>query len=280
MPILCTPRGSSSGRPGSRGDEVQDAAQYARWGVDYLKYDWCNTTTQNAEASYRIMRAALDRTGRPIVFSLCDGGASKPWLWAGDGTGNLWRTTGDIYDQWSGTHTYANGVLTIVDLNEPLYSYAGPGHWNDPDMLEVGNGGMTANEYRAHLSLWAMMAAPLMAGNDIAHMTEETRSILVNKDVLAIDQDPLGRAGHRVHREGDLEVWSRELAGGNRAVLLLNRGAAAAPIHFSFAEVGLPAALRLHGKELWSGRDLGPMQGGYTAAAVPSHGVVLLLLEP
>ena len=268
-----------AGRPGSRGYEFQDAAQYARWGVDYLKYDWCNTSTQNAEASYRIMRAALDHTGRPIVFSLCEWGTAKPWLWAGDGTGNLWRTTGDIIDHWAGKYDYSNGMMTIVDLNEPLYSYAGPGHWNDPDMLEVGNGGMTDDEYRAHFSLWAIMAAPLIAGNDVAHMSAETRSILMNQDVIAIDQDTLGRAGRRVHREGDLEVWSRELANGDRAVLLLNRGGTAAPMHFSFAEVGLPGTLKLRGRDLWTGRDLGPMQGGYTAQAVPSHGVILLLLK-
>ena len=268
-----------AGRPGSRGYEYQDAAQYARWGVDYLKFDWCSTGTQNAEASYATMRAALNHTGRPIVFSLCEWGTAKPWLWAGDGIGNLWRTTGDITDQWSGKKGYSNGVLTIVDLNEPLYSYAGPGHWNDPDMLEVGNGGMTTDEYRAHFSLWAMMAAPLIAGNDVAHMSAQTRDILMNKDVIAVDQDPLGHAGRRVRREGDLEVWSRELANGDRAVLLLNRGAAASAMHFTVAEVGLPEALELHARDLWSGRDLGTVSGSYTAPAVPSHGVVMILLK-
>ena len=143
-----------AGRPGSRGYEYQDAAQYARWGVDYLKYDWCHTGTQNGEASYRTMREALNHTGRPITFSLCEWGTARPWLWAGqNGIGNLWRTTGDIKDRWEGKYDYAWGVMNIVDMNEPLYSYAGPGHWNDPDMLEVGNGGMTDDEYRAHFSL-------------------------------------------------------------------------------------------------------------------------------
>ena len=267
-------------RPGSRGYEFQDAAQYAAWGVDYLKYDWCNTSTQNAQASYAIMRQALNHTGRPIVFSMCEWGTAKPWLWAGNGTGNLWRTTGDITDKWEGPHGYSLGVMTIVDLNEPLYSYAGPGHWNDPDMLEVGNGGMTADEYRAHFSLWAMMAAPLIAGNDIAHMSADTRSILTNKDVVAIDQDPLGRAGHRVRKDGGLEVWSRDLADGSRAVLLLNRNAKPEPIRFSLAEVGYPNALTLHARDVWTGHDVGAVHEGFTAQAVPSHGVTLLLLRP
>ena len=269
-----------AGRPGSRGYEFQDAAQYAAWGVDYLKFDWCNTGTQNAQASYGTMREALNHTGRPIVFSMCEWGTAKPWMWAGNGTGNLWRTTGDITDKWNGKHGYSLGMMEIVDLNEPLYSAAGPGHWNDPDMLEVGNGGMTADEYRAHFSLWAMMAAPLIAGNDVAHMSPETRGILLNKDVIAIDQDPLGHAGRRVRKDGDLEVWSRELADGGRAVLLLNRGAAAAPVRFSLAEVGYPDSLTMHARDLWSGREVGAVHGNYTAQAVPSHGVVLLRLMP
>ena len=269
-----------AGRPGSRGYEFQDAAQYAKWGVDYLKYDWCNTSTQNAQASYGIMREALNHTGRPIVFSMCEWGTAKPWMWAGDGTGNLWRTTGDITDKWDGKHGYSLGMMTIVDQNERLYSFAGPGHWNDPDMLEVGNGGMTADEYRAHFSLWAMMAAPLIAGNDVAHMSAETGSILMNKEVIAVDQDPLGHAGRRVRKEGDLEVWARELANGDRAVLLLNRGGSAASIHFSLAEVGLPDSLTLRARDLWAGREAGSVQGGYTAESVPSHGVVMLLLRP
>ncbi len=269
-----------AGRPASRGYEFQDAAQYAAWGVDYLKYDWCNTGTQNAQASYATMREALNHTGRPIVFSMCEWGTAKPWMWAGDGIGNLWRTTGDITDQWNGKKTYSLGVMTIVDLNEPLYSAAGPGHWNDPDMLEVGNGGMNAEEYRAHFSLWAMMAAPLIAGNDVAHMTSETRSILMNKDLIAIDQDKLGHAGRRVRKDGDLEVWSRELADGNRAVLLLNRGSSPAPIKFALSDVGYPDTFTLHARDLWAGKDLSPVQGSYTAEAVPSHGVVALLLRP
>jgi len=268
-----------AGRPGSRGYEFQDAAQYARWGVDYLKYDWCNTGTQNAPASYATMRAALGATGRPIVFSLCEWGTAKPWLWA-QNTGNLWRTTGDINDQWQGKAKYKLGVMNIVDLNEPLYSAAGPGHWNDPDMLEVGNGGMSADEYRAHFSLWAMMAAPLIAGNDVAHMSDETRSILLNRAVIAVDQDALGHPGRRIRTVGSTEIWSRELANGNRAVLLLNRGAQPADIAFAWHDAGYPDSLRIHAHDLWSGKDLGTLTSGYTAMQVPAHAVVMLTLNP
>ncbi len=150
------------GRPGSQGHEYQDALQYARWGVDYLKYDWCSTGVRNAEEAYATMADALRATERPILFSLCEWGNSRPWLW-GAKIGNMWRTTGDITDKWEGKHGYSWGVASIVDLNEPLWPFAAPGHWNDPDMLEVGNGGLSDTEYRAHFSLWAMMAAPLIA---------------------------------------------------------------------------------------------------------------------
>ena len=157
-------------RPGSRGYEFQDARQYAAWDVDYLKYDWCSTSTQNAQASYSIMRDALLKAGRPIVFSICEWGTAKPWLWARD-VGNLWRTTGDIQDCWDCKRDWGGmGVVHILDLQDGLQSYAGPGHWNDPDMLEVGNGGMTTTEYRAHFSLWCLLASPLMAGNDLRSM--------------------------------------------------------------------------------------------------------------
>ncbi len=267
-------------RPGSRGHEYQDAAQYAAWGVDYLKYDWCNTDTQDAKASYATMRDALNATGRPITFSMCEWGTAKPWLWAGAGYGNLWRTTGDIYDQWDGKHDGSLGLMTIVDENEPLWPYARPGHWNDPDMLEVGNGGMTQEEYKTHFSLWAMMAAPLIAGNDVPHMTPDVRSLLLNREIIALDQDKLGKPGHRVWKQGDLEVWSRELVGGNRAVLLLNRGKAPADIHFDWAQLGYPDKLSATVHDAWKGSDLATMSGSYTAHAVPSHGVMVYTVRP
>ena len=202
------------GRPGSRGYEFQDARQYAAWGVDYLKYDWCSTSTQDARSSYEIMRAALDASGRAIVFSICEWGTSRPWLW-GKGVGNLWRTTGDITDKWEGKNKWPNGdcctygVTDIMDQEVGLESFAGPGHWNDPDMLEVGNGGMTTAEYRAHFSLWAILAAPLIAGNDLRDMKPEIREILTHKEVIAVDQDPAGSQGRRVRKNGDLEVLKR-----------------------------------------------------------------------
>ncbi len=269
-----------AGRPGSRGYEFQDAAQYAKWGVDYLKYDWCNTSTQNGPASYAIMREALNKTGRPIVFSLCEWGTNKPWLWGASIGGNLWRTTGDITAHWEGTYHYSNGVLKIVDENEPLWPYAQPGHWNDPDMLEVGNGDMTPEEWKSHFSLWAMMAAPLIAGNDIPHMPENVRSILLNKEIIALDQDPLGHQGHRVRKDGDLEVWSREIAGGNRAVLFFNRGKTPADIPVRWSEIGYPGKTSANVRDLWKGQDLGSMSGGWTAMGVPSHGVVVITVKP
>jgi alpha-galactosidase len=267
-----------AGRPGSRGYEFQDARQYAAWGVDYLKYDWCHTGTQDAKASYSLMRSALDATGRPIVFSMCEWGTAKPWLWA-NGIGNLWRTTGDIYDHFEGNKGYSLGMMNIVDLQVGLADYAGPGHWNDPDMLEIGNGGMTTEEYRTHFSMWSMLAAPLIAGNDLAAMSDDTKSILMNKAVIAVDQDPLGMEGRRVKKTGDLEIWSRQLAGGYRAVVLLNRGAAAHNITLHWEDMGYPASVRATVHDLWKGTSTTVTNGIFTAT-VPSHGVVMVKVEP
>jgi alpha-galactosidase len=264
-------------RPGSQGHEYQDALTYAAWGVDYLKYDWCNTGTRNTEEAYSLMSDALKASGRDIVFSICEWGNSKPWLWAAN-VGNLWRTTGDIYDHWQGPRTYSLGMLDIVDRNEPLWPYAGPGHWNDPDMLEIGNGGMTDAEYRAHFSLWAMMAAPLIAGNDVAAMSDATRAILLNKEVIAVDQDRLGIQGRRVRKDGDSELWVKPLAGGGRAVLLLNRGATPVQIGFSWDEIGYPARLKARIRDLWQHKDL-PRRAGSFSAAVEPHGVAMLRID-
>jgi len=202
-------------RPGGRGYEFQDARTYARWGVDYLKYDWCNHSTQNAQASYTLMRDALYKAGRPIVFSLCEWGSNKPWEWAKD-VGHLWRTTDDIVDRW-------DAMMAIFDAQKELAKYAGPGHWNDPDMLEVGNGGMTDEEYRTHFSLWCMLASPLMAGNDLRTMSAETLEILTNREMIAINQDSLGKQAFCFRDNGDYEIWVKKLAGDERAVCLLNR---------------------------------------------------------
>ncbi len=271
--------GTCQNRPGGRGYEYQDARQYAAWGVDYLKYDWCNHGTQNSEASYSLMSDALKKSGRPIVFSLCEWGSTKPWLWAGS-VGNLWRSTGDIIDKWEGTEKWGGlGVIQIIELQNGLETYAGPGHWNDPDMLEVGNGGMTDTEYRSHFSMWALFAAPLISGNDVRSMSAATHEILTNKEVIAIDQDPLGRAGRRVHVDGTSEVWSRELADGGRAVALLNRGPAAATISAAWTDIGYPAQLPAAVRDLWAHQDRGPAHGSFSAE-VPSHGVVLLRIQP
>lgn len=218
-------RKTCAGRPGSFGHEYQDALQYARWGVDYLKYDWCESEDINPKGAYNLMRDAIRAAGRPILFSICEWGQSKPWLWAAE-TGHMWRTTGDIYncfdciDQHPGWRAY--GVLQILDMQEGLRKYAGPGHWNDPDMLEVGNG-QTQSEDRAHFSMWSMLAAPLILGNDIRNMSEETKSIIMNKEVIAVNQDKLGVQGLRFKKEDGLEFWFKPLEGGSWAFCILNR---------------------------------------------------------
>jgi alpha-galactosidase len=211
----CAGTKTCEGRPGGCGHEYQDARTYARWGVDYLKYDWCNSSTQNAKASYSTMRDAIYAAGRPIVFSLCEWGTAKPWEWAKE-VGHLWRTTEDIVDRW-------DAMIVILDKERDLAKYAGPGHWNDPDMLEVGNGGMTTEEYKTHFSLWCMLAAPLIAGNDLQNMSPETAEILTNSELIAIDQDTLGKQGFCYRDNGDYEIWIKKLANKEKAVCLLNR---------------------------------------------------------
>jgi alpha-galactosidase len=211
----CAGTKTCAGRPGALGHEYQDARTYARWGVDYLKEDWCNTGTQEVKSSYITMRDALFAAGRPVVFSICEWGSNKPWEWAGE-VGHLWRTTGDIVDSW-------NSMIKIFEQQKDLSKYAGPGHWNDPDMLEVGNGGMTTEEYKTHFSLWCMLAAPLLAGNDLQSMTAETSSILLNKEVIALDQDTLGKQGFCYRDNGDYKIWIKKLANDEKAVCLLNK---------------------------------------------------------
>jgi alpha-galactosidase len=266
-------------RPGSLGHEYQDAMQYAAWGVDYLKYDWCNASTQDAQAAYALIRNALNATGRPIVLSICEWGTAKPWLWGEKVGGNLWRTTGDISDIWQGKDKHRRGVVDILDLQDGLESYAGPGHWNDPDMLEVGNGGMTQDEYRAHFSLWAVLAAPLLAGNDLRDMKPETRDILTNKEVIAVDQDPLGRQGRRVRKDGDLEVWAKQMQDGSRAVVLLNRDTSEREIAVSWEDIGYPGHLRAAVRDLWQAKDLGQFTGKFSARVAP-HAVVMVTVRP
>jgi alpha-galactosidase len=273
-----------AGRVGSQGHEYQDAMQYARWGVDYLKYDWCSTFTRNAEEAYSTMSNALLATGRPIVFSMCEWGTATPWAW-GKGIGNLWRTTGDISDVWNSKKKWPDGsccqlgMVNIVDLQVGLESFAGPGHWNDPDMLEVGNGGMTNTEYRAHFSLWALLAAPLIAGNDVRLMTPEIKEILTNEEVIAVNQDKLGRGGRRVAKNGDVEVWAKEMSDGSRAVILFNRGASESRVDVMWEEIGYPRHLPAKVRDVWEHKDVGSFTGSYSAK-VGSHAVVMVRIAP
>ena len=273
------------GRPGGLGHEYQDAIQYAAWGVDYLKYDWCNTTTQDAKSSYANIRAALDASGRSIVLSICEWGTAKPWLWGKEVGGNLWRSTGDISDRWEGSTKWpdgsccSNGMLANLDLQVGLASYAGPGHWNDPDMLEVGNGGMTDAEYRSHFSLWSILAAPLIAGNDLRNMRPEIQDTLTNKEVIAVDQDSLGREGERVRKDGNLEVWAKQLKDGSRAVVLFNRGGTEEKITAAWDTLGYPDHLAALVRDLWQHKDLGKFTGKFSSS-VASHSVVMVAVKP
>ncbi|MBN2214862.1 MAG: glycoside hydrolase family 27 protein [Bacteroidales bacterium] len=235
----CAGSKTCQGRPGSRGYQFQDARQYAAWGVDYLKYDWCYNEGQDAKAAYKTMSDALKQCGRPIVFSICEWGDNKPWEW-GKGTGHLWRTTADIRDCFDCTLNWGGlGVLQILDKQAGLEEYAGPGHWNDPDMLEIGNGGQTISEYRAHFSLWCMLAAPLMAGNDLRDMDESIRLLLTNKEVIAINQDTSGMQAFKFLDYGDLEIWVKALSNDEASFCFLNRSNAPVNLEFNWRQFGL-----------------------------------------
>jgi alpha-galactosidase len=263
-----------AGYPGSLGHETTDAQTFADWGVDYLKYDNCNNQGDGTRADYvkryTAMRDALAATGRPIVFSLCEWGEQDPWEWAGD-IGNSWRTTGDISDNWS-------SMLSIVKANLPLAGAAGPGHWNDPDMLEVGNGGMTDTEYRSHFSLWSMMDAPLLIGTDLRKATPATLAILGNKDVIALDQDPLGAQATVASSDGGKYVITKQLADGDRAVALFNSTDQPQHISTTATAAGLPKRATYAVRDLWSHKDFN--SAGTLAATVPAHGTVLLRVDP
>ncbi len=270
--------GTCQKRPGSKDHEAIDARTYAEWGVDYLKYDWCNAEGQDTRDSYGRMSRALRATGRPIVFSLCEWGSTNPWLWA-QGIGQLWRSTGDIGNCWDCAEDWGMGVTHIIDQVAELHPYAGPGHWNDPDMLEVGNGGLNAAESRAHFSLWALLAAPLMAGNDLRSMSKETLEILTNPEVIAVDQDLLGMQGRRVKDNGAYEVWMKPLADGSRAVILFNRGTKPWDIAASWDDIGLAPASKALVRDLWKKADLGSFTGRFEAKVEP-HGVVMVRIAP
>jgi alpha-galactosidase len=258
--------------------------------VDYLKYDWCNTESLNAEGAYLTMRDALYAAGRPMVFSICEWGNQRPWLW-GSKLGHLWRTTGDItacfdcvkdHGAWK-----SSGILAILDMQNGLRQYAGPGHWNDPDMLEVGNG-MTVNEDRAHFSMWCMLAAPLIAGNDVRRMTRETVDILTNKEAIAVDQDPLGIQGFRYSTDGIVEIWFKPLSDDAWAMCVLNRSPRSQKVVFEWAKKAVVDDLSKRNtrfdtivyrvRDLWKKKDLGTTSEKLDAD-VPGNDVLMLRLN-
>ncbi|SRR5579871_3197550 len=268
---------------GSLGHEEQDAKTYAEWGVDYLKYDLCSfipavmqkQQPDDKAAQMRLMHAAyvkmgnaLKATGRPIVYSLCQYGWDAPWEWAPALGGNLWRTTGDIDPHW-------DRIYVILSQQAGLEKYAGPGHWNDPDMLEVGNGKLSTAENRAHFSMWAMLASPLLAGNDLPNMKPEVKAILTNRDVIAIDQDKLGEQASRTYVDGQVEVWTRHLSGGAVAVAILAAGSsryASHPFHLDLSRLGLHGPQT--GKDLWTGKEVQLTQN--MPIEINSHDVLLV----
>ena len=264
-----------AGYEGSYQHEAQDAQSYAEWGIDYLKYDWCSAAkipelSADMKGTYRRMADALKRSGRLMVLSLCQYGHQDVWRWGADVGGNLWRTTDDIQDNY----------LTMAYIGfgqNGLEKYAGPGHWNDPDMLEVGNGGMSTEEYRTHMSLWAILAAPLLAGNDLSKMDATTRELLTNREVIAVDQDPLGKQGRRVWQEGPLEIWVKPLHDGSSATGMFNRGSTDSEMRLPLALAGIQGKATV--RDVWKHVDLGERSGEFIAT-VPPHGVVMLRLQP
>jgi alpha-galactosidase len=273
-----------AGYPGGRGHEYEDARLYASWGVDYVKYDWCNTGTANAQETYRTFGLALLAAKRPIVLSMCEWGTAKPWEWASP-IAQLWRTTGDIQDRYStntrGTRGYGNGWKDILDRQAELKleQYAGPDHWNDPDMLEVGNRGLTYAESRAHFSFWCMLASPLMMGNDLRIMTDDILKVLTDKDVIALDQDPLGKQGYRVIDEEGREVWVKELSNGDWAVCMLNDSAADAQMSLAWSDLPVLTGKTYKVRNLWEKKDLGTTKDNFSGNVV-SHDVALFRLSP
>jgi alpha-galactosidase len=286
----CAGTKTCAGYPGTRGYEYQDARLYASWDVDYLKFDWCNTEGINAKEAYTTMSKALKAAGRPIVFSLCEWGTNKPWEWAAP-VGHLWRTTGDISNLFDGILDHGNwqqlGIMRIVDLQDAIRKYAGPGHWNDPDMLEVGNG-LTTAENRTHFSAWCMLAAPLIAGNDLRKMNSDTRMILTNKDVIAIDQDALGIEAFKYSDKDSLQTWIRPLKNNDWAVCFINRGSKPKQIQFNWQDEMVNDTLskkELSAKtisytirDLWLKKNMGDTKKPLNAS-IASHDVLMLKLS-
>ncbi|MGC9997822.1 MAG: glycoside hydrolase family 27 protein [Terriglobia bacterium] len=263
-----------AGYEGSYGHEEQDAKTFAEWGFDYLKYDWCSAgriyKDDNMQAVYQKMGDALLKAGRPIVYSLCQYGREDVWKWGAKVGGNLWRTTGDISDHWKSMEEIGFRQFAIAP-------YAQPGHWNDPDMLEVGNGGMSNDEYRAHMTLWSLLAAPLLAGNDLRSMSADTKAILMNREVIAIDQDPDAKPVKEILEQGPTVIAARPLSDKSAAVGLFNRGEADATVVVRWSDLGFQGAPAV--RDLWAHKDLGTIADRFSAS-VPAHGVVLIKVKP
>jgi len=274
-----------AGTPGSKEFEVLDAATFAEWGVDYLKEDWCNTDGMKAKEAYTKMHNALAATGRPMIFSTCEWGDNRPWEWA-PAVAHLWRTTGDIKDCWDcGRETiaklggYPRGWTLILDAQPALKGYAGPGHWNDPDMLVVGLPGLTTEEARAHFSLWCILAAPLICGCDVTAMSPEIAAILLNSEVIAVDQDPLGIQGDRVFKRGEEEIWMKPLRDHGRAVVIFNRSQREMQVTALFEILDLAPTSTARIRDLWKHQEIGQSTGSFSAK-VPAHGVVMVQMRP
>ncbi|XP_011017548.1 PREDICTED: alpha-galactosidase-like [Populus euphratica] len=257
--------------PGSLGHEEKDAKTFASWGVDYLKYDNCNNDGTSPKERYPVMSKALLNSGRPIFFSLCEWGQEDPATWASN-VGNSWRTTGDISDNW-------DSMTSRADQNDQWASYAAPGGWNDPDMLEVGNGGMTTEEYRSHFSIWALAKAPLLIGCDVRTMSDETLEILSNREVIAVNQDKLGVQGKKVKNNGDLEVWAGPLSNNKIAVVLWNRGSSRATVTAYWSDIGLDSTTTVNARDLWAHSNQ-PSVKGQISADLDSHACKMYVLLP
>lgn len=273
----CAGTKTCSGFPGGRGHEFQDARTYASWGVDYLKYDWCEHGTANAQETYKTMSDGLYAAGRPIVFSICEWGNNKPWLWGQD-IGHLWRTTGDITDCYDCQDIYALGWKYILKSQVGLEIHAGPDHWNDPDMLEVGNKGLSLAESRAHFSLWCMLAAPLMAGNDVRTMSGEIRKILTNKEVIALDQDSLGKQGYQFMEHPGKEIWVKELSAGKWAVCFFNNSDEKVQVRVHWPYLSFLKGTYEY-RDLWQAKNLGTTAQDFAGDVAP-HDVILFKLSP
>jgi len=277
----CAGTKTCQGRPGSRGHEYQDARTYAEWDIDFLKYDWCNVGTQDAVASYTLMRDALFKAGRPVVFSICEWGLNKPWLWAND-VGHMYRSTGDIRNNWDipdakEGKVWGGGVIINLDMQQELHPYSGPGHWIDPDMLEVGNGVLNFEESKSHFSIWAILAAPLIAGNDLRNMDPETQKILTNKEVIAINQDPLGISAHKVIDEGQFEVFEKKLMKDEIAYCFFNRQDNSVNITFDWKRLNLHEEYQI--RDLWAHKMIGTTRD-IMNGEIPGHGILLVKLIP